>query len=385
MRPTTKLIHNTAMTETQFGEASPAIYRASTFQQDPNANQAPFVYSRMKNPTRSALEAVMADLEEGATGFAFSSGMAAIAAVLNLLDSGDHLIVPRDLYGGTDQILRELVGRQQLSVSYVDMTSPEDIRAHVTPKTRAIYVETPSNPTLRITDLRAVVGLAQEHHLMTIADNTFMSPYLQRPLAMGIDVAIHSATKFLGGHSDVTAGVAVARDAKVGEALAKIQSMYGGILGPDDSWMVIRGIKTLGVRLDRAQNNAHALAQFLAGREEVAQVYFPGIPDHPGFALHQSQAEGPGAVLSFTLVPEISVRDFVGALRYALYGVSLGGVETIVSHPETMSHAAMDPQVRESIGITSQLLRVSVGIEDIEDLVADFQNALDQGRRHRVL
>lgn len=383
MKRSTQLIHNPAMTDTTFGEASPAIFRASTFNQHVESNDVPYAYSRLKNPTRSALEESVAELEGGARGLAFSSGMAAIAASLQILEPGSHIIAPRDLYGGTDHLLRHMMARKELSVSFVDMTSLDDMKNHITPETRAIYVESPSNPTLRITDLKAVVQLAQQSSLLTIADNTFMSPYLQRPLSLGFDIVVHSATKFLGGHSDVIAGIAVARDMVWGQRLAEIQTMYGGILGPDDAWMVIRGMKTLGVRLDRAQQNAIALAEFFVNHEAVSHVYYPGLSFHPGYQVHQSQADGPGAVLSFVLQPGVSYKDVVGALHYSVYGVSLGGVETIVSHPITMSHAGMDPTTREAIGITDQLLRVSVGIEDIDDLIGDFRQALDKGLQLR--
>jgi cystathionine beta-lyase/cystathionine gamma-synthase len=326
------------------------------------------------------LEDTVAELEGGVQGFAFASGMAAIAAVLTLFSSGDHIIVPHDLYGGTYQILSDLTRRLGLEVSYVDMTQTAVLQDYIRPHTKAIYVETPSNPTLQITDLKAVATIAQQHHLVTIADNTFMSPYLQRPLTLGFDIVLHSATKFLGGHSDVIAGVVITRTPELAQLVGHAQVVYGGILSPDDSWLVLRGIKTLGVRLDRAQDNALALARALKQNDHVRRVYFPGLPDHPGYALQQAQADGPGAVLSFALTPQLAVSDFVSRLRYAIYAVSLGGVETIVSHPATMSHAALDSETRQSMGVTDQLLRVSVGIEAIDDLIEDFDQALGATR-----
>lgn len=379
MRISTKLVHNSATLDGETGAASPPVYRASTFHQNPSASEVqPFVYSRVGNPTRAVLESTMAELEGGSAAFAFASGVAAIAAVFDLIDTGAHLIVPRDLYGGTHQLLTKLAARGRLSMSYVDMTSEEEIRAHITANTRAIYVETPSNPTLRITDLRQVARIGRDRGLLTIADNTFMSPYLQRPLALGFDIVIHSATKFLGGHSDVLAGVVVAASQWVSQALGEIQKVTGGVLGPDDSWLVVRGIKTLGVRLEREQSNAMLLAKMLRDREEITQVYYPGLPDHPGHALHKTQADGPGAVLSLVLAPNLSVAAFVKSLRYALFAVSLGGVETIVSHPATMSHAGLDEETRKVMGVTPNLLRVSVGIEALDDLVDDFQQALSE-------
>ncbi|PSR20824.1 MAG: cystathionine gamma-synthase [Sulfobacillus acidophilus] len=377
MKLSTRLIHNSAALDATTGAASTPVYRASTFHQPAQESHPPaFVYSRTKNPTRSLLEETVADLEGGVQGFAFASGMAAIAAVLTLFSSGDHIIVPHDLYGGTYQILSDLTRRMGLEVSYADMTQTASLGNCIRPNTKAIYVETPSNPTLQITDLKAVAHLGQQHHLVTIADNTFMSPYLQRPLMEGFDIVLHSATKFLGGHSDVIAGLVVARTSELAKLIGQSQVVYGGILSPDDSWLVLRGIKTLGVRLDRAQENALALAQALKQHDGVNRVYFPGLPEHPGYALHKAQADGPGAVLSFELKPHLTVREVVSRLRYAIYAVSLGGVETIVSHPATMSHAGLDAKTRQSMGVTDQLLRVSVGIEAIDDLLDDFHQAL---------
>lgn len=377
MRFSTRLIHNASTIDPHTGAASTPIHHASTFHQDFNQNQSQsFVYSRSKNPTRAVLEDTVAELEGGVAGFAFASGMAAITAVLTLFSAGDHLIVTRDLYGGTQQILKQLSDRFGLAITYMDMTNLDHLIAHIGPRTRAIYVETPSNPTLTITDLRTVASIAQSHHLLTIADDTFMTPYLQRPLDLGVDIVVHSATKFLAGHSDVIAGLAIVNTPELKTRLEQIQVSWGGILGPDDSWLTLRGIKTLGIRLDRSQKNALKLAEYLTENPRVSRVYYPGLTQHPGHNLHKGQAMGPGAVLSFELPPELSVHAFVSQLRYAIFAVSLGGVETIVSHPATMSHAKMDPLARQAIGVSDQLLRVSVGIEDVDDLIEDFQQAL---------
>lgn len=382
MHRATALIHNPTTIDSATGAASPTLCRASTFHQSSDPpTAASFSYSRVQNPTREVLEATMAQLEHGVEAVAFASGMAAIASVMTLFNPGDHIVVPRDVYGGTQQLLESLVAQGKLSVSPVDMTDVVAVESAIRPNTRALYVETPSNPTLAITDLKDLATLARAHHLIAIADNTFMSPYLQRPLDQGFDLVIHSATKFLGGHSDVLAGIVISGDADWGQRLRHIQIMYGNMLGPDDCWLVMRGLKTLAVRLDRAQDNARRLAQFLASRPEVERVYYPGLPTHPGQALHQRQADGPGAVLSFTLIPTISRSMVVSTLRYALYGVSLGGVETIVSHPASMSHAALTPAQRAAVGVSDQLLRVSVGIEDGDDLVEDFGTALTQAAR----
>ncbi|PSR33075.1 MAG: cystathionine gamma-synthase [Sulfobacillus benefaciens] len=378
MRFSTQLIHNASTIDSATGAASPPIHHASTFHQSPYSDKPQtFVYSRSKNPTRSILEETIAELEGGIAGFAFGSGMAAIAAVFTLFSSGDHLIVTRDLYGGTQQILKQLGERYGLKVTYVDMTDLQQVTAHIGSRTRAIYVETPSNPTLTITDLRAVSSIAKSHNLLTIADDTFMTPYLQRPLELGFDIVVHSATKFLAGHSDVIAGLAIVKSPDLKTQLEQVQVTWGGILGPDDSWLTLRGIKTLGVRMDRAQQNALQLAAYLDNHPRVSHVYYPGLSHHPGHALQQEQARGPGAVLSFELPPALTVHEFVSRLRYAIFAVSLGGVETIVSHPASMSHAKMTSDARQAIGVTDQLLRVSVGIEAIEDLIEDFEQALN--------
>lgn len=372
----TKLIHNASLVDRATGASSTPIYHASTFHQDAGDHPGTWSYSRSGNPTRHALEETVADLEQGAYGFAFASGMSAIAAVLMLFSQGDHIILPLDLYGGTFEIVNQLVERYGLEASFVDTGDASQVQASIMPNTRAIYVETPSNPTLKITDLRMIAELAHRHHLVTIADNTFMSPYLQRPLALGIDVVVHSATKFLGGHSDVIAGLVVVNDQDIADRIGKNQKTWGAVLGPEDSWLVLRGIKTLGVRMDRAQRNALYLANWLHGRRGVERVYYPGLSDHPGIKTHMAQSLGAGAVLSVVLDPSLEWTAFVSRLRYAIFAVSLGGVETIVSHPSTMSHAGMSADERHRRNVADNLLRVSVGIESINDLTEDFEGAL---------
>ncbi|OLZ08241.1 cystathionine gamma-synthase [Sulfobacillus thermosulfidooxidans] len=373
----TKLIHNPALMDKYTGASSIPVYHGSTYHQDLADTAVRWTYSRIGNPTRQALEDTIAELEEGVRGFAFASGMAAIAAVFTLLGQGDHIILPYDLYGGTYHLMTTMVERFGLSASFVDMTNLTAVENALTPRTRALYIETPSNPLMKITDIRGIVQIAQHHRLLTIADNTFMSPYLQRPLTLGCDIVIHSATKFLGGHSDVVAGLVVVKDPQLGDRIAQIQKDWGGILGPEDSWLVIRGIKTLGVRMDRAQQNAQYLTRWLKSQPQIKQVYYPGLPGHDGTALHHSQALGPGCVFSLRFQDPNYWKTFVNRLHYALYAVSLGGVETIVSHPATMSHASLTEEERRQQGITDDLLRVSMGIESLNDLLADFQQALE--------
>ena len=301
--------------------------------------------------------------------------MAATSSALLLFEPGDHLLVGRDVYGGTYRVLTTLFKRWQLDATFVDATDPAAVRAAVRPATRGLFVETPANPLLQITDLRAMADIARERGLLSIVDNTFMTPHLQRPIELGFDVVVHSATKFLGGHSDVVAGLAAVRDAETGRKLKQVQNAFGAILGPQDSWLVLRGIRTLGVRMDAQQRAAGEIARWLAGRPEIRRVYYPGLPDPPGRDVHVRQADGPGAVLSFELADEAATLPFLKQVELPLVAVSLGGVESILSYPARMSHAAMPKAERLARGITDGLLRLSVGLEAPEDLIADFQAA----------
>jgi cysteine-S-conjugate beta-lyase len=383
MRYRTKILHSGKSHDPLTGAVTTPIYQVSTFLQGPSAPEASYYYSRWNNPTREALELTIADLEGGGRGFAFSSGMAAISSVFLLLASGDHVIVPFDVYGGTYRLLTAVLERWGLRHTFVDMTDKANIVAALQPETRAIFVESPSNPLLRITDLRGVVEIARESGIVTILDNTFMTPYLQQPLQLGFDIAVHSATKFLGGHSDVVAGLAVTRDTALGDRLKEIHNSVGAILGPQDSWLIIRGINTLAARMDAQQETAAILAAWLLEQPEVVSVYYPTLSRHPGRELHLSQASGGGAVLSFELPDGRFVQDFVRHLELPLYAVSLGGVESILSHPATMSHAALPPEERLRRGITPGLLRLSVGLEDSADLCEDIRQALDKARDTR--
>ena len=372
----TRLIHSGKDGDPATGASSVPIYQASTFAQRDPEHPPAYDYARSGNPTREALETAIAGLEGGAVGLAFASGMAATSSVLLLFKPGDHLIVGNDIYGGTYRILTTLFKRWQLEVSFVDTTAPAAIRAAITPATKAIFVESPANPLLTITDLRAVAAIARESNLLAIIDNTFMTPYLQRPLELGFDISIHSATKFLGGHSDVIAGLAVARDPVLGKHLKTVQNAFGAILGPQDSWLVHRGIKTLGVRLDAQQRTAGEIATRLKANPAVSRVYYPGLVDHPGRVIHESQATGAGAVLSFEVADKAAVLTLMKSTRLTLPAVSLGGVESILSYPAMMSHAAMPREERLARGITDGLVRLSVGLETADDLMADLESAL---------
>lgn len=379
MEITTRLIHSGADRDPYTGASGVPLYLSSTFDQREALLGKKYDYTRSGNPTRDALENAVADLEEGHTGLAFASGMAAVSSLMLLFRPGDHLVVSKDVYGGTFRVLRGLFSHWGLEASFVDTTDVNAVRASLTPKTRGIYVETPSNPLLKITDLTAIAALAKEHHCISIVDNTFCSPYLQRPLTLGFDIVVHSATKFLNGHSDVLAGIAVTREEKLGTQLRFIQNAFGAVPGVQDAWLLLRGIKTLGVRMEAGQAGAALLASKLSALPQVKKVHYPGLPDHPGKEIHDKQASGPGAVLSFELESPECATAFLNSVKLPLVGVSLGGVESILSHPATMSHASMPQDERLHRGITDSLIRLSVGLESPEDLRRDFMQALGQG------
>ena len=374
----TRLLHAGPDRDPHTGASSIPIYQTSTYAQSDPEHFGPYNYARGDNPTREAVERAIAALEGGARGLAFASGMAAISSALLLLEPGDHVLVSEDVYGGAYRVLTTLFRRWGLDVTFVDTTDVERVRAALTAKTRALYVETPSNPLLKISDLAALASIAREHDLLSLVDNTFMTPYLQQPIAFGFDIVLHSGTKFLGGHSDLIAGLAVTRTEEWGRKLKVIQNSVGAILGPQDSWLLLRGMKTLAARLEMQQRTALRVAERVAVLPGIRRVHFPGLPDHAGRAVHQRQARGPGAVVSFELASEELAKDFLRALRLPLLAVSLGGVESIVSYPATMSHASMPPSERERRGITGGLVRLSVGLETAEDLIADLEQALAQ-------
>ena len=376
MNDRTRLIHSGRDRDPYTGASSIPIYQVSTFDQPDPEHLGRYDYARSDNPTREALEHTVAALEGGARGLAFASGMAATSSALLLFQAGDHLVVGRDIYGGTYRVLTTLFRRWGLGATFVDSTDPDNIRGAITPQTRGLFVETPANPLLQITDLRAVAEIARAHNLLAITDNTFMTPYLQRPLDLGFDVVVHSATKFLGGHSDVIAGVAATREEALGRRLRAIQNSFGAILGPQDSWLVLRGIKTLAVRLEAQQRAAGELARWLQSRPEIRRVYYPGLASHPGHATHLAQARGGGAVIAFELADGPAAVAFMKRVKLPLVAVSLGGVESILSYPATMSHAAMPREERLARGITDGLVRLSVGLESADDLTADLSAAL---------
>lgn len=372
----TKLIHNKHTIDKVTGALGVPIYQTSTFhQEDVDANQT-YQYSRSENPTRRALEETIALLENGFRGFAFSSGMAATSSVLGIFEAGDHLIICEDVYGGTFRITSQFFTKFNVEVTFVDATDLEAIRSTIRPNTKGLYLETPSNPTLKITDLDGACAIAKEHQLIVMVDNTFMSPYLLRPIEHGADIVIHSATKFIGGHSDVVGGLVVVANHELAKRVYFVQNGFGAILGPQDCFLLLRGLKTLKVRMDASQKSAMLLAEFLETHPKIKKVYYPGLESHAGYEIHQAQTGGPGAVLSFETFDEETAKNCLNRIQHAAVAVSLGGVETIVSYPVKMSHAAMPKDERDARGITPCLIRVSVGLEELEDLLADFTQAL---------
>ncbi len=373
----TKVLHGTSCFDSVTGASSVPIYQASTFHQADLDRPTTFDYARSGNPTRQALEDAIAGLEGGERGFAFASGMAAISSVFMLFSAGDHVVVAEDVYGGTFRFLTRVLSRMGITVTFVDATKLEEVSAAIQPSTRGIYLETPSNPTLKVTDLAAVCQIGKEHDLLVIVDNTFLTPYYQRPLELGADIVIHSATKFIGGHSDVVAGLAVTKDAALGEQLYFIQNGMGAILGVQDCWLVMRGLKTLKARLDVSTRTAEKIANWLNGHPAVSRVYYTGLPDHPGHGIQEAQASGHGAVLSFDVGSRERAKALFDRVRLPIVAVSLGAVETILSYPAAMSHASMPSAEREIRGITDGLIRLSAGLEDVDDLIQDLQQALE--------
>ncbi|MBL3728315.1 aminotransferase class I/II-fold pyridoxal phosphate-dependent enzyme [Lysinibacillus sp. HST-98] len=359
------------------GAVNVPMYLSSTFHQESIDEFGEYDYARSGNPTRDALEKAVAELEGGVRAHAFSSGIAAVSAALMLLSQGDHIVMTEDVYGGTYRFVTKVLPRFGISHTFVDFTDLAAVEAAITPATKLLYMETPSNPTLGITDICGVVALAKQHHCLTFLDNTFMTPLHQRPLELGVDVVIHSATKFLSGHSDIIAGLTVTADDKLGQDLYFIQNSFGNILGVQDSFTLLQNIKTTDVRFSRSAESAQKIAVYLASNPLVEQVYYPGLASHPGYAIHQRQSTSPGAVLSFRLPSYAAAKALVEAMTIPVFAVSLGGVESILSYPAKMSHAAMEPKERAKRGITDGLLRFSVGLEHVDDLIADFAQALE--------
>ena len=363
----------------EHGAVVPPVHLASTFELDPATEDGAYAYQRGSNPTRAQLETVLAALDDAEHGFAFASGMAATAAALSTLTVGDEVLLPASVYGGTYRFVDLVLPGRGITGRFVDdLGALTD--ADFTPSTRAVFIETPANPTLRITDLRRIIELAHRHDALVIVDNTFMTPVLQKPLALGADIVVQSATKYLAGHSDLLAGTVTTNDDTLAEAFALAQKAQGGVLAPQDSFRLIQAIKTLPLRLERQQSNAEAIVAHLREHEGIRQVWYPGSHSEEEARIHASQASGNGAVFSFELEAGLDSVAFLQALRFPAYAVSLGGVESLICRPATMTHEAMTPEARQNAGISDELLRLSVGIEDVADLLADLDQALAAAR-----
>lgn len=377
----TLLVHGVVDGDEHTGSVNVPIYQTSTYRLRGLDAHGPYVYSRVSNPTRSALEALITEMEGGTAGYAFSSGMAAVTAALLLFKAGDKLLVSDNVYGGTVRVLDTVLVRFGLRYERIDTSDLALVRRSITPDVAGIYVETPGNPLLSITDLEGIAHICREHGLLSIVDNTFMTPYLQRPLEMGIDVVLHSATKYLGGHSDLLAGLLVVRSQELAAQMNLIKTNTGGVLDPFDSWLVLRGIKTLALRMDRHQQNAAALAGWLRGHDAVARIYYPGLDDFPGHEVQKRQASGFGAVISFVLKEGYDLNAFYANLKLFALATSLGGVESLIAQPSTMTHAALTQKEREDLGIVDRLVRLSVGIEDCDMLRQDLEDAFRASRQ----
>lgn len=353
------------------------IYQTSTYVQDGLGKHKGYEYARTKNPTRSAMEANIAAIESGTAGFGFASGMAAISAIMTLLKAGDHVIVTENTYGGTYRLFEQVLRKNQLHFSYVDTSNIEAIQKAIQPNTQLLFLETPTNPTLKLTDIQAACTTAHSHDVAVVVDNTFASPYVQRPIELGADLVMHSTTKFLNGHSDSIGGVVIATRQDHVEWLEFVQNAEGAIIGPMDAWLVLRGVKTLPVRMERHNANGLAIAEMLVGHPKVQEVHYPGLTTHPQHQLAQQQMYGFGGLVTFDLGSLNHAKDLLEHVRLMSLAESLGGVETLISHPATMTHASVPLAQREKIGITEGLVRLSVGIEDLDDLKEDLSQALN--------
>ena len=372
------LIHGGIYGDKYTGAVNVPIYQTSTYEQRELGGTPEWEYSRTGNPTRAALESLIAELEDGTNGFAFGSGMAAITAVLSLFKTGDKIIISSNVYGGTFRVLDKVFNNFNITYSIEDTTDIDSLDSKITSDVKAVLIESPANPLLTITDISAISRLAKKHNILTIVDNTFMTPYLQRPLNLGADIVIHSATKYLGGHSDLVAGLVVVKDSTLAKRLAFIQNSTGGILGPFDSFLLIRGIKTLGVRMDRHVSNAEKAAEYLKNNKAVKNVYYPGLPNAQGYEINKRQAKNGGAMISFELYPNYDIKKFFSSLKLVALAESLGGVESLVCHPASMTHASIPYEIRQKVGITDELIRLSIGIENMDDILADISQAIKE-------
>lgn len=356
------------------------IYNATAFRHPKLGQSTGFDYSRTKSPTRSVLENAAAELESGDAGFACSSGMSAIQTVLTLFAQGDHLIVSLDLYGGTYRLLERIMSKFGITASYVDTNDLDALEASRRPNTKAVFIETPTNPLMMITDIEAVCTWARHHGLLSIVDNTLLTPFFQRPIELGADIVVHSATKYLGGHNDVLAGLIVSKGVELSAELAILHNSIGAVLGPTDSYQLMRGLKTLALRMERHESNALAIAHYLLEHPAIAEVFHPGLPDHPGHEIQNRQSSGNTGIFSFKLKDARYVEPLLRHIRLIAFAESLGGVESLMTYPAVQTHADIPVEIRNAVGVDDRLLRFSVGIEHAEDLIADLGQALEAAR-----
>jgi cystathionine beta-lyase len=372
----TDAIHAGQVPDPSTGAVTIPIFQTSTYVQEALGKHKGYEYARTKNPTRLALEDNMAVLEGGVAGYAFASGLAAETAITQLLlKQGDHAICGSNVYGGTFRLFDKIIKHYGVDFSYVDTTDLDALKKALQPNTKMVFIESPTNPVMAMTDIGAVSAIAHKAGIRVVVDNTFMSPYFQRPLALGADIVVHSTTKYLNGHSDSIGGVVVLKDKEDAERLQFLQNAAGAILSPFDSWLVLRGIKTLPVRMEAHNANGMAIAKYLSKKKEVKKIYYPGLPTHPGHKLAKKQMSGFGGMIAFDLGSLAKAKRFLGRVKLCSLAESLGGVETLISHPATMTHASVPPEQRRKLGITDGLVRISVGIEDVEDLIADLEKA----------
>lgn len=366
-----------SQSDPQTGAVSFPIYHSTAFRHPKLGQSTGFDYSRTKSPTRTVLEAAAADLESGDAGFACSSGMAALTTIFALFGQGDHLIVSLDLYGGTYRLLERILSRYGITASYVDTNDLDELEACCTANTKAVLIETPTNPLMMITDLEKVAAWAKRKGLLTIVDNTLLTPFLQRPIELGADIVIHSATKYLAGHNDVLAGLIVTKGKELSEQMAILHNSLGAVLGPQDSWLLMRGLKTLALRMERHQFNSLRIAQWLKEHPAVEEVYHPGLPHHPGYDIQQRQASGNTGIFSFRMKDARTVEPILRHLNLIAFAESLGGVESLLTYPAVQTHADIPEEIRRKVGVDDRLLRFSVGIEHVDDLIADLGSAID--------
>ncbi len=374
----TDAIHAGQQPDPATGAVTVPIYQTSTFVQQGLGKHKGFEYARTSNPTRLALERNIAVLEQGNAGFAFASGMAAITSALMLLKAGDHVIVTDNVYGGTYRLFTQVLSNLGLEFNFVDTSNLENVRAAVRPNTRMVFIETPTNPLLTLTDLRFTASFCKESNFLLVVDNTFMSPYFQRPLALGADIVIHSSTKYLNGHSDGVGGLMVVATSDLAGKIAFIQNSAGAVLAPFEAWLVLRGIKTLALRMQRHNENASSIAEYLQHVKKVQHVYYPGLSSHPQHELARKQCSGFGGMISFDVGTLEKATIVVESVRIFSLAESLGGVESLIGHPATMTHASIPKEKRIKMGLTDGIVRLSVGVEDVEDLVGDLGHALDK-------